>query len=117
MPSDTTGFSLQGLMEVLNASIFDAAYDHFNSTPALPFVCVNRGDSANVFADNKVYKKLNRYLIYLCTEVKSTSTEQALERILDDCGLCYEVIDEAFVREENIYQTIYEFIEMEEETT
>ncbi len=50
MPSENVGFSLQKLMEILNASIFDAAYDHFNSTPNMPFVCVNRAESANTWS-------------------------------------------------------------------
>lgn len=116
MPNDSevTPFSLQGLIDVLNASVFEAAYDHFISSPALPFVIIQRKASENVFADDRVYKRANRWNLYLTTELKSTDTERALEQLLDDCGICYEIVDEFFVKEERVYQTIYEFSEVEE---
>ena len=112
--SDVQAFSLQWLVDVLNDSIFEAAYDHFTSAPALPFVRLSRAASENLFADDKVFERINRWQIFLCTELKSTDTERALEQILTDNGICFEVVDETFVKDENIYQIIYEFEEVEE---
>ena len=112
--SEVLPFSLQRLIDILNESVFEAAYDHFISKPALPYVLFSRAASDNFYADNRVFAKVNRWRLTLCTELKSTETEKTLERILDENEICYEVFDEFFVKEERLYQVIYEFEEVED---
>lgn len=111
--SDVIPFSLQRLIDILNETGFEAAYDHFISAPALPFILLSRSASSNLFADDKVYKKINRWRLFLNTELKSSDTEKAVEKVLSDNGICFEVVDEFYTKEERLYQTIYEFEEME----
>ena len=107
-------FNLQRLIELISGSGYEYVYDHFVSKPALPFVLISREASENMFADNRVYIKANRWNVVLCTEKKETATEKALEAIFDDAGVCWEVFDEFFNKEDRVHQIIYQFSEMEE---
>lgn len=107
-------FNLQRLIDIISGSGYAYVYDHFVSKPALPFVLIARQASENMFADNRVYQRANRWHVVLCTEKKETATEKALEAIFDDNEICWEVFDEFFNKEDRIYQIIYEFSEMEE---
>lgn len=107
-------FDIQRLIEILTGSGYEAAYDHFISSTGLPYILFMRDTSTNFFADNRVYQRVNVWHVVLCTEKKETATERALEAIFDDNGICWEVYDEAFVKEERLHQIIYEFSEMED---
>lgn len=107
-------FNLQRLIDIISGGGYAYVYDHFVSKPALPFVLIARQASENLFADNRVYQRANRWHVVLCTEKKETATEKALEAIFDDNEICWEVFDEFFNKEDRIYQIIYEFSEMEE---
>lgn len=107
-------FDIQRLIEILNGSGYEAAYDHFISTPELPYILFVRDVSVNFFADSRVYQRINRWNVVLCTEKKETETERALEAVFDESGICWEVIDEHFITAERLYQIIYEFSEMED---
>jgi len=107
-------FNLQRLIELISEGGYEYVYDHFVSKPALPFVLITREASENMFADNRVYIKANRWHVVLCTEKKETATEKALEAIFDEANICWEVFDEFFNKEDRVHQIIYEFSEMEE---
>lgn len=101
------------LKEILEATEFPVAYDHFISEPKLPFILFMRLRSPNFYADDKVFERVNRWQIILVTEKKSRATEKKLEAILDEFGIPYSVEDEAYIKEERVYQIMYEFEEME----
>ena len=107
-------FDIQRLIEILNGSGYEAAYDHFLSSPGLPYILFRRDMSDNFFADNCVYERVNHWNVILCTEKKETETERTLEAVLDEAGICWQVIDEAYIKAERIYQIIYDFSEMED---
>ena len=107
-------FNLQRLIDLISGGGYEYVYDHFVSKPALPFVLISREASENMFADNRVYIKANRWNVVLCTEKKETATEKALEAIFDDAGICWEIFDEFFNKEDRVHQIIYQFSEMEE---
>lgn len=111
---DSAPFNIQRLINILNGSGLEAAYDHFVSAPGLPYILFRRDTSTNFYADDQVFARGNRWNVVLCTEKKETKTERKLEAILDENGICWEVIDEAFIKNERLYQIIYEFSEMEE---
>ena len=101
------------LKAILAATGFPVAYDHFISAPDLPFIVYMRETSPNFHADNRVWRKINRWNIYLCTELKSREAERVLENVLDLFEIAYEVIDELYIKDECLYQIIYEFEELE----
>jgi hypothetical protein len=107
-------FNLQRLIDIISGSGYEYVYDHFVSKPALPFVLIARQTTENMFADNRVYAKANRWHVILCTEKKETATEKALEAIFDENEICWEVFDEFYNKEDRLYQIIYEFSEMED---
>ena len=101
------------LKAILSATGFPVAYDHFISAPDLPFIVYMRETSPNFHADNRVWRKINRWNVYLCTELKSREAERVLENVLDMFEIAYEVIDELYIKDERLYQIIYEFEELE----
>lgn len=105
--------SLEQIKAILEATEFPVAYDHFISEPKLPFILFMRLRSPNFYADDKVFERVNRWQIILVTEKKSRATEKKLEAILDEFGIPYSVEDEAYIKEERVYQIMYEFEEME----
>lgn len=107
-------FNLQRLIELISGGGYEYVYDHFVSKPALPFVLIARQTTENMFADNRVYAKANRWHVILCTEKKETATEKALEAIFNENEICWEVFDEFYNKEDRLYQIIYEFSEMED---
>ena len=107
-------FNLQRLIDIISGSGYEYVYNHFVSKPALPFVLLSRDTSENFFADNRVYQRANRWVLTLCTEKKSTATEKALEAILDENEICWDVFDEFYNKEDRVYQIIYEFSELED---
>ena len=102
------------LKAILDCTGFPVAYNHFISAPTLPFIVYMRVTSPNYFADNRVFRHLNRWNIYLCTELKSRATERKLEDVLDEFSIPYEVVDEVYIDDERLYQIIYQFEELEE---
>ncbi len=107
-------FNLQRLIDLISGSGYEWVYDHFVSKPALPFVLIARQNSVNIYADNRVYAKANRWNVILCTEKKETAAEKALEAIFNEAEICWEVFDEFFNKEDRVHEVIYEFTEMEE---
>lgn len=107
-------FNIQRLIEILNGSGYPAVYNHYISRPELPFLLFIRDNSSNFFADNAVFLRKNRWIVTLCTDRKSTATERAIERIFDENEICWDVFDEFYNKEDRVYQTIYEFSELEE---
>ena len=107
-------FNLQRLLEIIKETGLEAAYNHFVSKPELPFVLIRRESSVNMFADNVVFYKGNRWNVILCTEKKSSETERIIEAAFDENEICWEVIEESYIKEERLYQVIYEFTERED---
>lgn len=107
------GLNVDRLKEILKQTGFPVAYDHFISDPAIPFILFRRAHAANVYADNRVYVRANKWEVILVTEKKSSAAERTLESTFDEWEICWEVADEFFVKEERIYQTIYEITELE----
>ena len=97
--------NLKTILEQLNIPV---AYDHFNVATEPPFICFRRYSQDNFGADNKVYKVINNYYIYLVTEYKDIELEQQLENLLTDSEIYFEVVSEDYISDENTYQIIYE---------
>lgn len=83
------------------------AYNHFKETQNTPYLIYLTEDTSNFGADNKVYFKINNWVIELYTDKKDLNLEAKLEKLLDEAELYYEKY-EAYIDTEKIYQVRYE---------
>ena len=75
--------------------------------PDPPYITYIFTYSSNMYADNKVYKKINNIQIELYTNKKDLQAEAKLEDLLDLNEITYQT-SEIFIESENIFQKIYE---------
>lgn len=95
---------LKSLLETLEIPI---AYDHFNTPTTPPFIVYRRYAQNNIGADNTVYKTLDNYYITLCTEYKDIDLEHRLEELLQSAEIYYNVENETYIDDEQMYEIIY----------
>jgi hypothetical protein len=104
--------TLSELVTILKATGYPVVYSHFNVSennpmPDPPYLTYIFTYSSNMYADNKVYKKINNIQIELYTNKKNLQAEAKLEDILDSHEIAYQT-SELFIESENIFQKIYE---------
>ena len=99
--------TLEKLYSILKATGYPVAYSHFEVKTSLPFITYLVDGSSNMFADNKVYKKIENIKIELYTAEKNLEIEENLERLLDENEIAYET-DETWIESEKLFQKIYE---------
>ncbi|HZH62392.1 MAG TPA: hypothetical protein VEY70_23050 [Metabacillus sp.] len=104
--------TLSELKVILKATGYPVAYSHFkvtpnNPTPTPPFIAYMVDGSSNLFADNKVHKKISNIRVELYTDIKNEEVEAKLESLLDEHGLAYES-DETWIESQQLFQKIYE---------
>ena len=100
------------LINILKATGFPIFYSHFNVTdddpaPEPPYMTYIFSYSSNMYADNKVYKKIDNFQIELYTKIKDLQAEKKLEDLFDLNEIPYST-SEIFIESENIFQKIYE---------
>lgn len=76
--------------------------------PEPPYVVFLRTQTAEFYADGKVYFRKSRYRAELYTDQKAPAVEVQLERTLDAAGILWKITDEAFLDEEGLYEILYE---------
>ncbi len=99
--------TLEKLYAILKATGFSVAYSHFEVKTSLPFITYLVDVSSNMFADNKVYKKIENIKIELYTAEKNLEAEKKLEELLDENEISYECSEE-WIEKERVFQRIYE---------
>lgn len=104
--------TLSDLVKILRSTGYPVVYSHFtvtenNPVPAPPYIAYLFTYSTNMYADNKVYQKVNNIQIELYTNKKDLAAEARLEEILDANEIIYET-SETFIESENLFQKIYE---------
>lgn len=104
--------TLSELVTILKATGYPVVYSHFNVSennpmPEPPYITYIFTYTSNMYADNKVYKKINNIQIELYTNKKDLQAESKLEDILDSHEIAYQT-SELFIESENIFQKIYE---------
>ncbi|WML38704.1 hypothetical protein RCG19_16065 [Neobacillus sp. OS1-2] len=104
--------TLAEFKKILDAAGYPVAYSHFTLTtdkpvPSPPYICYLETASTNLFADNKIYKKIIDVDIELYTTKKDLAAEAKLEAILDVNEIPYET-SETFIESEQLFQKIYE---------
>ena len=74
------------IVEMLEESNLPLAYDHFaeGESPDPPFLIFLFPGSDNMYADNRVFQKIDNLNIELYTDKKDPGTEARIEAILDD---------------------------------
>lgn len=83
------------------------AYNHFKETQHTPYLIYLTEDTSNFGADNKVYFKVDNWVIELYTDKKDLNLETRLEVLLEDAELYYQKY-EAYIDTEKMYQVRYE---------
>jgi len=104
--------TLSDIYTILKATGYPVAYSHFTGTtttplPSPPYVCYLSAYSSNLFADNKVFKKIDNLQIELYTIKKDLVAEKKLEDLLDLNEISYETT-ETWIETEKLFQKIYE---------
>jgi len=103
---------LSELVSILKTTGFQVVYSHFtvtedNPMPDPPYITYIFTYSSNMYADNKVYKKINNIQIELYTNKKDLQAEAKLEDLLDSNEITYQT-SELFIGSERIFQKVYE---------
>ena len=80
------------IVEMLEEANLPLAYDHFaeGESPDPPFLIFLFPGSDNMYADNRVFQKIDNLNIELYTDKKDPETEARIEAILDGRALPYE---------------------------
>lgn len=95
------------LLKTLNIPV---AYDHFDSNKKIvpPFI-VYREISPNTFkANNIIYYRPYNFEIELVTEKKEVDIEEAIEELLTENNIPYDIDSEVWDEDERIYHNFYE---------
>ncbi len=94
---------------VLRKTGLPVAYDHFaeGESPDPPFIVFLFPGSSNMFADDKVYHKINQLNVELYTARKAPETEDALEGVLSDHEIPWEK-SETWIPSEQMYEVLYQ---------
>lgn len=97
------------LYTILQGTNYPVAYDHFEEEQLAPFLVFVTDRTDNAFADNKVYKVRNHWMVYLCTKIKDETAEETVEAELDKAGLVWDKV-ETYVDSEKLYEVTYEIL-------
>lgn len=97
------------VMAMLEETGLPFAYDHFaeGESPDPPFIVFLFPGTENVFADDRVWQKVNDLNIEVYTDVKNPETEGRIEDILTAHELPYEKT-ETWIESEKMYEVLYQ---------
>lgn len=87
---------------------YPVAYSHFKQATDLPFICYLDAGTNNYNADNAVYQKVQNIDIELYFEHKNSTTEKALEDLLNENGITWESYPDVWIEDEKVYRKLYE---------
>ena len=98
------------IYELLKTLNIPVAYDHFvsNKNVSIPFVVYREINTDTFKADGKTYYRPYNFEIELITEKKDITLQQQLEELLTTNNIPYDISDEVWDDEEQIYHNYYE---------
>lgn len=96
------------LNTILNSSGIPFRYYQFKSKPPNPYGVYLCEDAEHVFADGVTALQFDNIRIELYTDEKSPETEKQLTDTLTAAGIAYKKIDEVYIKEDKLYEIIYE---------
>lgn len=101
----------QNIATMLNSVGIPTAYHHFaeGSGQEPPFICFFYESSADMYADDSNYQKIENLVVELYTDNKDFALEQRLESVLRDAGLTWSR-DETYISTERMYEVIYNIV-------
>lgn len=100
--------------ESLESLGMPVAYGEFvdapdNPAPSPPFITYQMSSDSDFKADNRHYYNIDNGTIELYTEKKDPSKEKLIEDKLDEIGMPYSRVAEAWIPEESMLQVIWQF--------
>ena len=95
------------LKNKLESTGYPVAYSHFNEYIEAPFITYREVGSDNFNADNNTYHDVKDFDIEVYTTIKDLMVELAVESILKDNEIPYEVY-ETYIDSEKLFQKVYE---------
>lgn len=101
---------LTRIHDALESTGLPVAYGFFREAQEPPFLVYLLSYSNNFDADDRVFHKRDRYNVELYVSRKSPDIELLVEDALDEAELVYDK-NETFIREEQLFQTIYTIYE------
>ena len=101
----------QNIATMLNSVGIPTAYHHFDegSGQEPPFICFFYESSADMYADDSNYQKIENLVVELYTDNKDFALEQRLESVLMDAGLTWSR-DETYISTERMYEVVYNIV-------
>ena len=86
------------------------AYDHFNTNKEVtpPFIAYREVAPETFKADSVTYYRPYNFEIELVTEIKDPGLEQAIEELLTNNQIPYDINAEVWDDDERIYHNFYE---------
>lgn len=99
--------TLQELLNLLDSTGYPVAYNHFNSTPSVPFIVYRLPSEDGFDADNVVYHNISDVEIEVYTNRKDLNVEATIKNLLNENELPF-VSFETWIESEKLFQKIYE---------
>lgn len=101
----------QNIATMLNSVGIPTAYHHFEegSGQEPPFICFFYESSADMYADDSNYQKIENLVVELYTDNKDFALEQRLESVLRAAGLTWSR-DETYISTERMYEVVYNIV-------
>lgn len=101
----------QNIATMLNSVGIPTAYHHFDegSGQEPPFICFFYESSADMYADDSNYQKIENLVVELYTDNKDFALEQRLESVLRAAGLTWSR-DETYISTERMYEVVYNIV-------
>ncbi|HWI49115.1 MAG TPA: hypothetical protein VNU45_12905 [Rummeliibacillus sp.] len=99
--------TLTELATILESLGYPVRYDHFSSSPTLPFIIYTNPSDNTFGADNKVTYKTKNIDVEVYTKNKDSVLEAKIEKLFDDNEIFYDDPDEIFIQSENVYKRTY----------
>lgn len=98
---------IYNLLKTLNIPV---AYDHFNTNKEVtpPFIAYREVAPETFKADSVTYYRPYNFEIELVTEIKDPGLEQAIEELLTNNQIPYDINAEVWDDDERIYHNFYE---------
>lgn len=99
--------NIYDLLKTLNIPV---AYDHFDSDKkvAPPFIAYREISSQTFKADNVTFYRPYEFEIELVTDKKNVALQKAIEDLLTENLISYDIEDEVWDEDEKIYHNFYE---------
>lgn len=100
--------NLEGLIALLKTLGIQVAYHHFHKPPDFPFIVISETKPEVYKADNTHYYTSRTYDVSYYFEKKTPSKELALENLLLENDIDFDVTEDIYIEKEQMYYKIYE---------